>query len=245
MVAVPELLVPPVIRPAPAAGSILALSLNPPAGCGRVWIEVESQDCCITWLANPWNESALRGRRNLAPTDVLDYRWSADTSPAGGKACFALVQPPPTVTVIAFCQISGPLASMVDQYNGTLINGILPAPRVAMRAWSEDPLAWAEWQPKPIIYGGPSGPANLGQTAAGATTQYGFPPGYCRWFTGYANNGCQWQVQDASGAAFLVANQANQRLSAPCPPFCVVSLFNGGGAATQGVLGWSIRELAT
>lgn len=223
-------------------GTVFALTVEIP-DCARPYIEVESQDVGVTWLANPWGESALPGRRNVVPLGVENFRWSCDTGPAGSKGRFAALRSGRTITVFAVYQQSYQLST--DPSNGAALAGVPAQPRITVRVFDGDPL-WLEWgAPNPSLFNGPAGAGyiSLAQTGAGLTTEFGHPPGYCRWFAGYANNGCQWQIGSPQGG-FLVANIVNQRVSSGIHPMCRVNLFNGGGAATQGSLTWSTQPIA-
>jgi len=223
-------------------GTIFSLQVEIP-DCSTPYVECESKDVGVTWLANPWGESALVGRRNVVPLNVENYRWSADTGPAGSKARFAALRSGRDLTVLAVYQQSYQLST--DPSNGAALAGVLASPRITVRVFDGDPL-WLEWgAPNPSLFNGPPGAGyvSLIQTGPGATTEFGHPPGYARWFAGYANNGCQWQIGSPQGG-FLVANIVNQRVSSGIHPMCRVQLFNGGGAPTQGSLTWSTQPIA-
>lgn len=226
-----------------ASGLIFENSiLIPDNPCVRYWVEVESQDVSVTWLASPWGESALLGRRSAVSATIENFRWSADTGPAGSKARFPLIQGRrgmvPVVT-----QIQNLHNLSVDPYNGVQLQGTTARPRLVIRVWDGDPIWYEYAAPNPTVFSGPSGFVILAQTPASGTTVFGHPPGYSRWFAGYANNGCQWQIGSPDNA-FLVANVVNQRVSSGIHPACDVRLFNGGGAATQGSLTWSTQPIA-
>lgn len=228
-----------------ATGLVFQNSILIPEGkqCARYWIEVESQDVSVTWLASPWGESALLGRRSAVATSVANFRWSADTGPAGSKARFPLVAGARGIVGLT-TQIQSTHVLSVDPYNGVQLQGTTAQPRLVVRIWDGDPIWYEYAQPNPTIFNGPSGFTILtGQTAASGTTVFGHPPGYSRWFAGYGNNGVQWQIGSPDGT-FLVANVVNQRVSSGIHPSCDVRMFNGGGAATQGSLTWSTQPIA-
>lgn len=227
-----------------AVGTVFSLTVDVP-DCEFPYIECESQDVGITWLSNPFGESALPGRRNVVPADVANFRFGQDTGPAGSKVRYALPRGAGrTHTVFAVVQQTYQLST--DAQNGAALPGVVAIPRITARCWQGDPL-WLEWgAPSVSLFSGPaaSGYITTPQTAAGLTTEFGHPPGYCRYFAAYGNTGVQWQVGSPNGG-FIVANVAGtQRVSSGIHPMCRVQMLNTGGAATQGTLTWSTQPIA-
>lgn len=228
-----------------AVGTIFQLEVEIPSGCVRPFVEVETQDVGVTWLANPFGESALVGRRNVVAAPVQNYRWACDTGPAGSKARFSVIRPATrSVVVIAVIQQTFQLST--DPTNGAALSGVVAAPSVTARCWDGDPIWFEYCSPNQSLFNGPaaSGYISLPQTGPGVTTEFGHPPGYCRWFAAYGNTGVQWQIGSPNGG-FIVANVAGtQRVSSGIHPMCRVQMLNVGGAATQGSLTWSTQPIA-
>jgi len=210
--------------------------------CETPFIEVETQDIAATWLANPWGESVLSGRRSAVPPGVENYRWSADTGPAGSRSRFLAVRQKRLGIV---CVLQQGYGNSVDSSNGRTLNGTPPQPRAIVRVWDADPIYWQYFADSPTLFGGPSGYQICGQVGAVSTNSYGYPPGYCRYFTGYGATGTSFLIFTPDGTTPVASVPfGTNRVSGGIHPACDVRVTNNNAFASQATLTWTTQPVA-
>jgi len=224
------------------AGTVLDTYVEIPS-CDTPFVEVESQDIAISWLANPWSESVLAGRRAGIPPGIADYRWSADTGPAGSRARFPAVRANAIVGVT--CVLQQGYNNAVDPSNGRTLQGVAPTARAVVRVWDSDPIWWQYFADSPTLFGAPTGYNLCGQVGAVSTVTYGYAPGYCRFFVGYGATGTSWLIYapDGSGPVSSVTG-GNNRISGGIHPACEIRISNNNAFPSQGSLTWTTQPVA-
>lgn len=221
--------------------TILNTSIQVP-DCETPFIEVETQDVAATWLANPWMESSLSGRRSAIPPAVENYRWSSDTGPAGSRSRFPAIR---QTNVGIVCVLQQGYGNSVDPANGRTLQGVAPVPRAIVRVWDSDPIFWQYFTDNPTLFGGPSGYQICGQVGAVSTNSYGYPPGYCRFFIGYGATGTSFLVYTPDGAVPVCSVPfGTNRVSAGVHPACDVRVTNNNAFASQASLTWTTQPVA-